>query len=155
MNAQRRRVEQVSARLTLGSVLWVFFGGAIGTLVRAALVFDASETQELWLIGIINVLGACGLGLLLEAMSEPGVSATSRRRMRLGIGTGFFGGFTTYSSLSLLISLEVLDERFLVASIYALGTIILGALATILGMFLGARLSKRGSRDADPQAGGQ
>lgn len=155
VNFQRRRVEQASARLTLASVLVVFFGGAIGTLVRAALVFDASESKQLWLIGLINVLGAGGFGLLLEAISAPEASSTGRRRMRLCIGTGFFGGFTTYSSLSLLIASLALDEQFFVAVAYALGTIILGALATALGLLLGILLRLRGSREREPQAGGR
>lgn len=155
MNSQRRRVEKVSIRPTLASVFVVFFGGAAGTFVRAALVIDSSDSRHLWLIGLINLLGAFGLGLLLEALSAPERTATSHRRLRLGIGTGFLGGFTTYSSLSLIVTTVALDGRLLVAIAYGMATIVLGALATVMGILLGKSLRRGGNSPSKPQQGGR
>lgn len=48
----------------------------------------------------INLAGALVLGLLIEALVRAGDDRGWRRRVRLGVGTGFCGAFTTYSTFA-------------------------------------------------------
>lgn len=83
-------------------VLGVFAGGAAGCGLRAL--------TELWLPAhdglpggtlLVNLAGAFLLGLLLQTLLLHGDDSGTRRRLRLVLGTGLLGGFTTYSSLAI------------------------------------------------------
>src|SRR5699024_1022719 len=76
-------------------VALVFVGGASGTAAReAAGLLMAPTLGEVPVTLAVNVVGAFLLGLLLQAF---GTGTTGRRLL---IGTGFLGGFTTYSALA-------------------------------------------------------
>ncbi|WP_371740714.1 CrcB family protein, partial [Frigoribacterium sp. CFBP 13712] len=80
----------------------VALGGTIGTGLREALAlsFPAAPGSIPVTILLINVVGAFALGLLLESLMRRGPDAGRRRDLRLFIGTGVLGGFTTYSALA-------------------------------------------------------
>lgn len=119
-------------------------GGTLGAASREALIWIIPTTRPIpWAILIANVCGALFLGLLLQQLSRRrgGPAGT---KLRLLLGTGFCGGFTTYSSLALA-SLELAGMQGTtpapglgVAVSYALGTLVVGGLATWLGMLLGS-----------------
>ena len=83
----------------------------------------------------INVVGALLLGALLELLADRSIDAGWSRRIRLALGTGVLGGFTTYSALAT-------DTATLAANHpgraigYALGTVVIGAAASIVGIWL-------------------
>lgn len=120
----------------------VFFGGTLGTATRVALTLAVAPTDGFpaTIMGI-NVAGALLLGALLEALSRRGADEGARRRIRLLIGTGFLGGFTTYSALATDSVLLAAGSPAL-ALLNALGTLVLGALATWLGIVLAARADR-------------
>jgi fluoride exporter len=83
----------------------------------------------------INVIGAFLLGVLLEFLADRSPDTGWSRRIRLGVGTGGLGGFTTYSALA--------TETVILAAShpgraigYAMGTVILGAAASVAGIWL-------------------
>lgn len=80
----------------------VFAGGVLGTAVRAALesALPAQPGGWPWTTFAINVSGSFLLGLLLETLSRRGPDAGPRRYLRLGLGTGVMGGYTTYSTFA-------------------------------------------------------
>jgi fluoride exporter len=85
---------------------------------------------------VINVVGAGLLGLLVERLAR---RPSSPRNHRLGLllGTGFLGGSTTYSALAVdTVQLLRLGQTG-PALAYALGTLLVGALATGLGIAVG------------------
>jgi CrcB protein len=88
----------------------------------------------------INVVGSLLLGVLLERLARRGPSP-SRTRLRLLLGTGALGGFTTYSALSVSTAQLLLGGFPAAAAAYALGTVVLGLLAAAVGIALSARLS--------------
>ncbi|MBA8990699.1 CrcB protein [Curtobacterium pusillum] len=123
----------------------VALGGAIGTAVRAALAaaFPAHDGIS-WVILGINVAGAFFLGLLLEALAHRGPDVGRRRRIRLFVGTGLLGGFTTYSTLTDDTARLLGDGHWGAGSGYALLTAVLGLLAVVAGLWIAALVRPRG-----------
>ena len=120
-------------------------GGAIGTAVREALSLAIPPVGGIPLaIFVINVAGAFLLGALLEALVRRGPEDDRRRTLRLFVGTGVLGGFTTYSALATDTAL-LLGGSPLPALAYALGTVLLGGLASAAGIGAAALLARGGA----------
>lgn len=119
----------------------VALGGAAGTAVREglSLVWPAPLGAFPVTIFVINVVGACVLGFLLETLSRRGADTGRRRGLRLLLGTGVLGGFTTYSSLAVAVA-SLSGGHWGTAVAYALSSVIAGVLAAGAGITMGARL---------------
>ncbi|MBP1299995.1 MULTISPECIES: CrcB family protein [unclassified Curtobacterium] len=125
----------------------VALGGAIGTGVRAALAaaFPAVDGIS-WTILGINVVGAFCLGVLLEALAHAGPDLGRRRALRLFVGTGVLGGFTTYSTLA-DDTARLLDVgRWGAGTGYALLSVVLGLAAAAAGAWVAGARRSRGAR---------
>jgi len=134
-------------------MLVVFVGGALGTLARylvsvairpfplppfGGLLDDGIPVSTL----LVNVLGAFLLGLLLSAIARRGAESRRGRTLRLLIGTGFMGGFTTYSSLAVeTIGLGSAHDPWISIG-YCLLTLAAGLAASLAGIALGALVSR-------------
>ena len=70
----------------------VFVGGALGSLARYVLALAVPGMGATW---TVNLVGSFALGLLL---GMPAARVPDAHSLRLLIGTGFLGGFTTYSA---------------------------------------------------------
>jgi CrcB protein len=129
----------------------VALGGALGTLARFGLSTLIPNAGPLPInVVIINLSGAFLLGWLLEGLTLGGPDVGKRKAIRLGLGTGFLGGYTTYSMF-------VVDENGLIDTgnfvgsiVYALPTVALGVLAALLGVVVA-----RAIRKARAEGGGQ
>lgn len=121
----------------------VFVGGAAGALIRH--LIDAAMPRPagipLSILGI-NLLGALLLGLLVGLITGAGLPTPRQLRMRLLLGTGVLGGFTTYSTLALDTAHFINDGRWVDALAYSLGTVVIGAAATALGLWAGRRAAQ-------------
>lgn len=116
----------------------------IGTGVRAALAgaFPAVDGIS-WAILGINVVGAFCLGLLLEALAHRGPDEGRRRTLRLFVGTGVLGGFTTYSTLA-DDTARLLDVgRWGAGTGYALLSVVLGLAVVVAGLWVAGRFRPR------------
>lgn len=129
----------------------VFVGGALGTTARY-LVSTAIPPVIGLPVGTfgINVTGAFVLGMLLEWLALHGPDVGTRRALRLFVGTGILGGFTTYSAFAVdtdgLISSANLGGSIL----YAFATIVIGALASLAGIAVAAWIGRAvAARDAN------
>lgn len=123
-------------------------GGAIGTGIRAVLAAAFPPGAGIsWTILAINVVGAFCLGLLLESLAHRGPDVGRRRTLRLFVGTGVLGGFTTYSTLA-DDTAQLLDAgRWAAGSGYALLSVVLGLAAVVTGLWVAARLRPRPAGD--------
>lgn len=122
----------------------VTLGGAVGSVLRYAVSLVTPQPQG-WPLGTlaVNVVGAFALGLLLEGLARRGPETPARRRVRLTLGTGLLGGFTTYSSLALEVERLLSDGAVGVAVGYAAATLLAGTVAAVVGVALGVRLPQR------------
>lgn len=115
--------------------------GALGALSRA-LIGVALPPVHGWPVStlIANLTGALALGVVLEACARFGPWHRTALRVRIAVGTGFLGGYTTFSALALE------TERLLAAGAigqatgYVLGTMAGGVLLAWAGIGIGRRL---------------
>jgi fluoride exporter len=124
------------AHLSLASIGLVVVGGMVGTGLRYLITVVTPRWSGVPVATFgINVVGAFLLGVLLELLAERSIDAGWSRRIRLAVGTGGLGGFTTYSALATDTALLAAAHAGQAVG-YALGTVLLGALATAAGIWL-------------------
>jgi CrcB protein len=122
------------------SVLLVLLGGTVGTGLREAITLVTPRVGDVPVATVgINVVGAFLLGILLERLARGGPDAGVRSDLRLLLGVGALGGFTTYSALALDSVLLGQTGSPAVALLYALGTLVVGAVASWAGIAVAAR----------------
>ncbi|MFC8042077.1 fluoride efflux transporter FluC [Nocardia sp. NPDC057353] len=137
----------MSPIVPLRSLLLVGAGGLAGAALRYRLGLWFPHRAGGWPAATfaINVTGAFLLGVLLEALLRAGPDTGWRQRVRLAVGTGFLGAFTTYSALAVDTDLLLRDGHPWVAAGYGLGTVLIGGFATTAGIALGAVVHRRGT----------
>src|SRR5215212_2146640 len=119
-------------------VVLLAVGGGAGANARywfGRLVAWAQGPVEFpWATFLINVSGSVVLGLVAAAYL--GHPDPARRNWYLFLGTGFCGGFTTFSTFSLETLELVRDGRPWTATAYALGSVGAG----LLGVWVAVRV---------------
>lgn len=113
--------------VTVGAVA---FGGALGSVFRFVVsammpTISGMPTPTL----LVNVVGALFIGVLAKLFAgtvDPSV-------WRLALATGFCGGFTTFSALSLEVVSLLQQGRAVRAALYVALTLCLGFAATWIG----------------------
>ncbi|MCY0880871.1 MAG: CrcB family protein [Firmicutes bacterium] len=106
-------------------------GGALGAVARYAIAqWIVSPNWPLNYL-IINVSGALLIGMLMTLAGEFSVISS---RTRIFLGVGVLGGYTTFSTYMLGIFQMIAAGHWLNAYAYAVGSLILGLLATWSGM---------------------
>lgn len=121
-------------------VALVAVGGMVGTGARY-LLSATIPPQGGWPTAtfVENVVGAFLLGGLLEALLRRGAESRRGRLVRLGLGTGVLGGFTTFSSLGLELERLLAAGAIGTAVAYAAASLACGLLACVLGVVVAAR----------------
>ena len=121
--------------LTPSAIGLVFVGGSFGVLARASLD-HALPTGSSFPTSTfaINLVGALALAVLIETLALRGPDAGHRRALRLLLGTGVLGGFTTYSALAVQTDALLRSGQAVTALTYAAGTVALGLAASIAGI---------------------
>ncbi|WP_344102945.1 CrcB family protein [Myceligenerans crystallogenes] len=131
------------AHLRPGLIGLVAAGGALGSAGRYGvelLLPDAAATGGWPLATLtVNLLGAFALGFGLEMLARLGRETPRRRNVRLAGGTGFLGGFTTYSALALEGQQLLSGGAAAVAAGYLLVTLVAGVACCVAGVVLGDR----------------
>lgn len=133
----------VAVHLTPTFIALVALGGAAGTLARHGVEQMLGHPDGLPLGTItVNLVGAFALGALLEGLATRGSDVGRRRAARLLLGTGFLGGFTTYSALAVETDGLLRDGRVAIALAYGLTTVVVGLLASLAGVFCARRAAR-------------
>jgi CrcB protein len=126
-------------------ILVVAIGAFFGTLARYEIGILLPDKKSGWPMAtfIINLSGAFILGLLLQALANHGKDKGGRRVLRLLIGTGFCGAYTTYSSLATGTALLMRDNHLIVSLAYAGISVVGGIIAAALGIQVPTKHHKR------------
>ncbi len=109
---------------------WVIVGvaGLTGVLARYGL---GVWVQSIWTVAAINLAGSFLLGVLVS------LGGHLSEEVRDGLGIGFLGGFTTFSTFTVQTVLEADGGRTDVAALYFAVTVGGGMAAALTGYVLG------------------
>lgn len=122
------------------SILLVAAGGALGASARH-FVSQASLRAfgTGWPHGtfIANVAGALLMGLLAGWLA---FRIQGGANLRLFLGVGLLGGFTTFSAYSLETAMMVERKQLLTAGAYAFGSVLACVTAVFFGLMIARRL---------------
>lgn len=111
-------------------------GGMVGCLARYGVGLALPTPPGGWPTGtfLVNLSGCLALGFLLEHLARRGPDVGRRRVVRLGLGTGVLGTFTTYSTFAVEVDLLVRDGAAGLAVGYAAASAVGGVLAVGAGI---------------------
>jgi fluoride exporter len=113
----------------------VMAGGAVGAALRYALARALPlGTAWPWPTFIANVAGGVLMGLLSAWLLRAGQAEES---LRLLLGVGLLGGFTTFSAFSLEMAKMMDQGQVSLAAGYALASVLLALVAVFAGMAMG------------------
>jgi CrcB protein len=118
----------------------VMFGGAIGAGFRYHIGSVALRQLGMgfpfgtW---IVNLLGGLLMGVLAGVVAQAPVEGEP---LRLFLGVGVLGGFTTFSAFSLDTALMIERRQLPSAMLYAAGSVGLSVIALFAGMLIARRI---------------
>lgn len=131
----------MSAYSPLIATLNVALGGAIGAALRYQLgrvmthwLGPKVVTAFPWATLSVNLLGSLAMGLLAGWLARHG--SGQGEQLRLLLGVGLLGGFTTFSAFSLEMMLLVQRGQPLLAVSYAAVSVLAGLTALYLGLIV-------------------
>jgi len=114
--------------------LLIFIGGGFGSMARYALGKWLNTNNAIpYGTMIANVLGCFIIGLVMGYILK---SNNSHQNLALLIGTGFCGGFTTFSTFSFENQTFLKNGDFLNFITYTSSSLLLGLAAVFLGVYL-------------------
>jgi len=130
------------------ALVLVIVGGAVGVALRALVVVPLTAGTHPLVVPaltlVINVVGSLLLGVIVGVLDD------RRPLLRLFLGTGMMGGFTTYSAFAV----HVVTTSS-AAPVVGLGLIALsvlgGVVAATAGLMLGRRLAGRPEAAEPPE----
>ena len=123
----------------MDKLLLVAAGGAAGSVARY-LTGTLTVRWPGWPWGTltVNILGGLLMGLLIGTLALRG--GAEQERMRLLLGVGFLGGFTTFSAFSLEVANMIERRELAAAAGYSLVSVIVSVAAVFAGLMLARRV---------------
>lgn len=124
------------ANVKVRRLLLVALGGTVGTAARLGLSLALPDGGGFPVAVLLaNIVGAFLIGVLAARLP-------AAADLRLLLGTGVLGGFTTYSAF-MTGTLALWTQAPLLAFAYAAGSLVLGLAAAALGLRLGRLRARR------------
>ncbi len=128
----------------MNSLLYVALGGAIGASCRhlfGALALRVSGSAFPYGTMGVNVLGSFAMGALVAWLALRGnASEAMPENMRLFLGVGLLGGFTTFSAFSLDAIMMLEKKSYAPFMTYVGGSVMLSLIALICGLALARKV---------------
>ena len=120
-------------------VFYVALGGAIGASLRYGLgkaAFKVSGHGFPWGTFAANILGGFFMGLLVGWLAH---RVSGGENLRLFLGVGLLGGFTTFSAFSLESWMMIERKAYVLAAGYISASVILSIFALFMGLMIARR----------------
>ena len=113
-------------------------GGVLGTGLRLTLdtVIPHTDTEFPLSTLLINIVGSFALGAIVATLWR---RASTPNWLKVGLGTGTIGSFTTFSALIVSLVTEAHHGLWMLAVLYLVLSLVLGFAAALLGLSLGRR----------------
>ena len=128
---------------TVAPYLLVFVGAGLGGALRLASNISLARVlgaDATWATAIINVSGSLAMGLLFGWFAyKPGSEWT--HTIRLFVGTGVLGGYTTFSTFSLDAILLIERNEIGQALTYVVASVVLGVVGLWAGIIFARSLA--------------
>ena len=125
----------------MNKIILVALGGGTGAVARYLLgTFTLRTFGPGWPFGTFaaNLIGGFLMGLLAGYLAHRG--GADQERLRVLLGVGVLGGFTTFSAFSLETFLMVERREYLTAGSYAFASVAFAVTALFLGLMLARRV---------------
>ena len=116
-------------------VALIALAGAAGALARYGVATAVGMRTFPWSTLAINLAGSFLLGVLVQAAPRQ-----LGDDVRVALGVGFLGAFTTFSTFSLETMTMVRDGRAGAAALYVVASVVAGVAAAAVGYRVGAAL---------------
>jgi fluoride exporter len=110
--------------------LLVGLGGAIGSMLRYAFYLAITVKQFPLATFAVNIIGSFIIGAVLALSLKDDLFLNN---WKLFLATGICGGFTTFSAFSLENIILLQNEKYFIALVYIICSIVLGIAAAWLG----------------------
>jgi CrcB protein len=128
-------------QINFTQILAVAIGGMLGSVLRFVggfYIVQRVNSVFPWSTFVINVCGSLLIGIIFGVFGKLDNDQQwfSNENWRLLLGTGFCGGFTTFSAFS-NDGLELIkQQQYTVFFIYFTASVVLGVLATAIGFLI-------------------
>lgn len=121
------------------SYLLVMAGGAVGAVLRFGLsrAIPAIAGVWPWATFVANVLGSVLMGILAFWLVRRGAQGEP---VRLLLGVGVLGGFTTFSAFSLEVAQMIENGQLIMAFGYAVASVLVALTALFAGLWVAKAL---------------
>jgi CrcB protein len=119
-------------------IILVLIGGAVGAGFRYQLGSIALRNlgpNFPWGTWIVNLLGGLLMGILAGVLAKQ-YSPAQGEPLRLLLGTGVLGGFTTFSAFSLETANMLIRGQAVLAAAYAVSSVAGSVLFLLIGLYL-------------------
>jgi fluoride exporter len=120
-------------------LLWVFLGGGLGSSLRYGIYLLFKNTTSLYPVGtfLANLVGCLLIGVLFGVLQKLNLL---KSEIHFFFIVGFTGGLTTFSSFAIENVHLFREQTFLQPLIYTFGSLIIGVLMVIAGLWLSKSL---------------
>ena len=136
----------ITAPSPLAASALVATGGAVGAVARyqvgrAVSHLTGPSNAFPWGTLSVNLIGSLAMGALLGWFARSSVAAETAESMRLLIGVGLLGGFTTFSAFSAELVTMLHRGQMADAAIYGAASLFAGMAALLAGLIIAQSVS--------------